>query len=99
MMLDRLYFKNLWSAAQKYISKSQKEAFKKFIGTQIDLSLIHILSYQGLEYKFTVSVPQAVISNPEIGEFDAEGVVNIRQKIENFNEEQPIQAVSYTHLL
>ena len=36
MMLDRLYFKNLWRDAQKYIPKAQKEDFKKYVGTQID---------------------------------------------------------------
>lgn len=36
MMLDRLYFKNLWNAANKYVSKNQRTQFKKYIGSQID---------------------------------------------------------------
>lgn len=36
MMLDRLFFKNLWSASKKYDEKSQQEAFRRYIGTQID---------------------------------------------------------------
>lgn len=36
MMLDRLYFKTLWSAISKYEKKDQRDTLKKYIGQQID---------------------------------------------------------------
>lgn len=36
MMLDRLYFRNLWSDIKKYVKKSQREQLERYIGQQID---------------------------------------------------------------
>lgn len=36
MMLDRMYFENLWSDIKKYVDENQKKEFKNYIGTQTD---------------------------------------------------------------
>lgn len=36
MMLDRFYFKMLWSTVDHYVEKSQRDDLQKYIGTQID---------------------------------------------------------------
>lgn len=36
MSLDKLYFRKLWKAIDKYAPKEQRETLKKYIGTQID---------------------------------------------------------------
>lgn len=51
------------------------------------------IEYNGLKYMFTVSVPQVFINTPEIGDFNSESKVSIKQKIENFNENSPLDVI------
>lgn len=49
MALDGLYYKLLWEASEKYLSKSEQTGMKKYLGSDIDMLNI-IWIYRGKKY-------------------------------------------------
>lgn len=89
MLLDRMYFKKLWSAAKKYLP--QGDVFVKYIGTQIDyLNIMWIYRCKRffktpneLIYTYLIPVYYRLSSEDISGITEADGIDEVERLIKN----------------